>query len=58
MADNDVFLRAADGTPVELIAIKSIKLRRGGKDYMESIPWFSNGKEWFVERSRIASYLK
>ena len=44
MADNDVFLRNADGTPVELIAIKSIKLRRGGKDYMESIPWFSNGK--------------
>ena len=48
-----------DGNQIDLVSVKSVKLKRGGREVLESLPWYSNQKgEWFVERPKIAEYIK
>lgn len=47
-----------NGNPVELVNVKNLKYKRGGKDAVEALPWYSNGKDWFVEKSMVVDYVK
>jgi len=52
-------LRDREGNPVEVVSVKSVKLKRGGREELERLPWYSNGRgEWFVELKRIADWVK
>ena len=51
-------LRDKDGNILEIVPVKGLKLRRGGKEHLESIPWYWDGKEWYVEKVKLSSYLK
>ena len=51
-------LRDRDGKQVELVKVKGLRYRRGGKDAVESLQWYSNGKEWFVEKLKVVDYIK
>ena len=43
---------------LELIPVNKLKLKRGGNDYLETLPWYSDGKDWFVEKELIKDYIK
>lgn len=44
---------------INLINVKKVKLRRGGREYLETLPWYSaDGKDWFVEVAKIQDYIK
>jgi hypothetical protein len=48
-----------DGKPVELAPVKSVKLKRSGRDELEKFPWYANGKgDWFVELDLIRDYVR
>jgi hypothetical protein len=48
-----------DGKPVELAPVKSVKLKRGGRDELEKFPWYANSKgDWFVELDLIRDYVR
>lgn len=51
-------IRTKDGLQVELVKVKGLKYKRGGKEAVESLPWYSNGKDWFVEKSRVTDHVK
>jgi hypothetical protein len=47
-----------DGNPVVLVKVNDLKYKHGGKIFVESLPWYSNGKDWFVEKSSVEDYVK
>lgn len=52
-------IRDREGVPVEVVPVKGVRLKRGGKEELDKLPWYSNGKgEWFVELKRIAEWVK
>jgi hypothetical protein len=47
-----------DGKLVVLVKVNDLKYKHGGKIFVESLPWYSNGKDWFVEKSSVEDYVK
>lgn len=56
---NSPEVKDKDGNLVELAPVKSVKLKRGGRDELEKFPWYANGKgDWFVELDLIRDYVR
>ena len=52
-------VRDKEGKPVELVPVKSVRLKRGGREVLERLPWYSGpGGEWFVDRKGIEDFIK
>jgi len=53
-----LILKDKNDEELELVSVKKLKLKRGGNDYLETLPWYSDGKDWFVEKELIKNYIK
>lgn len=53
-----LILKDKNDDELELVSVKKLKLKRGGNDYLETLPWYSDGKDWFVEKELIKDYIK
>jgi hypothetical protein len=53
-----LILKDKNDEELELVSVKKLKLKRGGNDYLETLPWYSDGKDWFVEKELIKDYIK
>jgi hypothetical protein len=53
-----LILKDKNDEELELVSVNKLKLKRGGNDYLETLPWYSDGKDWFVEKKLIKNYIK
>jgi hypothetical protein len=53
-----LILKDKNDEELELVSVNKLKLKRGGNDYLETLPWYSDGKDWFVEKELIKNYIK
>jgi len=47
------------GKDLELVNIKNVRLKNGGKKLIEVSPLYSSdGKNWFIEKNLISDHIK